>query len=495
MFKISEKKLLVVLFIFLTLAASFLMLSNLGRAPLEDYDEATYADVTVHSFQGVAKPWFSFFRFVSADSGQQTVPWLDKPPLLLWSMVLSMKTFGIQEFAIRFPSALFGVFLVLCTTALGYVSTKRKTVALFSGLLLLSNHLFLSVSREGRLDGAVVFFAVLSIFFLFLFGERKSQLALFGFWISLALGFLTKTVVVFFPLPFFLIGLFLLKRQQFWITVRQKMHALGLCLFFLIASPWFIAEYFQYGSQFINSFFLSNTINRFSENANGGQQRTFLYYLQILLHEHTMLFVFSSCLLASVFAMFMYKKFRKIKFETDLFQKAGIFGLTSLGILLLLSFSASKLTPYLLSVLPFLFLSFSILAVWLCDEMVVLFQNKKVVQILFVFVCFSMVFLLFFTGVQKGLRLQNTVHEDGLRDEKAIGLLIKQKPQRVYVYLWDSAESLVYYSGQPLAFLEKSASVNVPSPAYLIVPTRFVEKSSFGDTLIYKGNQLSLLSL
>src|SRR5690606_2382382 len=40
-------------------------------------------------------------------------PFWEKPPLFFWLQVLSMKLFGVGEFAARFPNALFGVF-TLC---------------------------------------------------------------------------------------------------------------------------------------------------------------------------------------------------------------------------------------------------------------------------------------------------------------------------------------------------------------------------------------------
>jgi 4-amino-4-deoxy-L-arabinose transferase-like glycosyltransferase len=37
-------------------------------------------------------------------------PFWEKPPLFIWMQVLSMKIFGINEFAARFPNAVFWYF-------------------------------------------------------------------------------------------------------------------------------------------------------------------------------------------------------------------------------------------------------------------------------------------------------------------------------------------------------------------------------------------------
>jgi len=40
-------------------------------------------------------------------------PFWEKPPLFFWMQVLSMKAFGINEFAARFPNAVIGIFTLL----------------------------------------------------------------------------------------------------------------------------------------------------------------------------------------------------------------------------------------------------------------------------------------------------------------------------------------------------------------------------------------------
>src|SRR4030043_901968 len=41
------------------------------------------------------------------------LPFWEKPPLFIWFQVLSMKLFGINEFAARFPNAICGIFTLL----------------------------------------------------------------------------------------------------------------------------------------------------------------------------------------------------------------------------------------------------------------------------------------------------------------------------------------------------------------------------------------------
>src|SRR5674476_887377 len=50
-------------------------------------------------------------------------PFIEKPPFFFWLQVLSMKAFGINEFASRLPNAIFGI-ITLCTFY--YIGKKHK---------------------------------------------------------------------------------------------------------------------------------------------------------------------------------------------------------------------------------------------------------------------------------------------------------------------------------------------------------------------------------
>lgn len=59
-----------------------------------------------------------------------------KPPVYMYLTVASVAVFGLSEFAVRFPSAVFSVLTVLLTYMITYRITRRKDLALSAGLLL-----------------------------------------------------------------------------------------------------------------------------------------------------------------------------------------------------------------------------------------------------------------------------------------------------------------------------------------------------------------------
>ena len=73
---------------------------TLGAFNLFDWDEINFAESTRE-------------MLVSGDFFHVQInfePFHEKPPLFFWFQALSMKIFGINAFAARFPNALLGVF-------------------------------------------------------------------------------------------------------------------------------------------------------------------------------------------------------------------------------------------------------------------------------------------------------------------------------------------------------------------------------------------------
>jgi 4-amino-4-deoxy-L-arabinose transferase-like glycosyltransferase len=85
------------------LTASLLFIPFAGGVHLFDWDEINFAEcaremIVSHDYLNVQIN----FR-----------PFWEKPPLFIWMQVLSMKAFGINEFAARFPNALAGIVSLL----------------------------------------------------------------------------------------------------------------------------------------------------------------------------------------------------------------------------------------------------------------------------------------------------------------------------------------------------------------------------------------------
>jgi len=89
--------------IIITLIAAMLFIPFLGGVHLFDWDEINFAESAREMIRS------GDYLTVQIDY----YPFWEKPPLFIWMQVLSMKIFGINEFAARFPNALAGIITLL----------------------------------------------------------------------------------------------------------------------------------------------------------------------------------------------------------------------------------------------------------------------------------------------------------------------------------------------------------------------------------------------
>ena len=87
----------------IVLAGIVLFIPFLGAVHLFDWDEINFAEsaremIVTKDYLTVQINYFAFW---------------EKPPLFIWMQVLSMKVFGINEFAARFPNAIGGIITLL----------------------------------------------------------------------------------------------------------------------------------------------------------------------------------------------------------------------------------------------------------------------------------------------------------------------------------------------------------------------------------------------
>src|ERR1700679_564974 len=69
--------------------------------------------------------------------------YLDKPPFLFWVSSLSMKIFGVNNFAYRFPSFLFSLFAIFSTFKFASLYYKKEIAVLAAIVLASCQALFL----------------------------------------------------------------------------------------------------------------------------------------------------------------------------------------------------------------------------------------------------------------------------------------------------------------------------------------------------------------
>jgi 4-amino-4-deoxy-L-arabinose transferase-like glycosyltransferase len=279
------------------------------------------------------------------------VPYLGKPPLHFWAAALSTRLFGMNEFALRFPS-LIGAVLLITLMIIVLRRYVDRDLAFPAALILSSAVLFFILAGAVVIDMSLAFCiagAILS-YQAFLIektkvGKRFWSLCVFTL---LALGFLMKgpIAVVMFGIPV-LLWTFIHRR---WNTLKDHGWWIGILTFLLLTVPWFwLAENRNPG--FLKYFFLNENLLRFFTHRYGdlyGSGRTQPYGAAAV-----MLF-FAGLPWTLWCAILLLKKYRWKwlgSFLKD--ERTSLFTFGLVGMTLFLCFARQLIMPYVLPILPF----------------------------------------------------------------------------------------------------------------------------------------------
>jgi len=225
------------------LLSSLLTFWRLGQFPLNEWDE---------SRRGMnALGMIEHHDFINAWYGDYYETWAAKPPLMIWSVVLSYQLFGYNEFALRFPSALctvlfFIVFYLLIRQYKGPLFSLLSCLILMSVSGIIGYH----VGRTGDTDAMLVCLLTVCIFFFLRFVDHHKDYAAYLSAVFLALAFYTKSFAALQVIPGMILFV-ILRRKLSWLAGRvHSWTSLILCCY-LIAS-WFVIL-MVYGVQFEKS--------------------------------------------------------------------------------------------------------------------------------------------------------------------------------------------------------------------------------------------------
>ncbi|MDP4964998.1 MAG: glycosyltransferase family 39 protein, partial [Salibacteraceae bacterium] len=227
--------------------SALLFVPFLGAVHLFDWDEINFAESAREML--LTGNWFQVqINFE---------PFWEKPPLFFWMQVLSMKAFGINEFAARFPNAICGIVTLQVLFSIG-LKWQNRTFAWAWTLLYSGSILPFLYFKSGIIDPWFNLFIFLSVYHLFLTLEfpQKGLLknaAIAGLFSGLAI--LTKGPV----------GLLLAILTFFvWLIFnrfKKRFSILSILVFAVTAAavssawfgyevykngPWFLIEFIQY---------------------------------------------------------------------------------------------------------------------------------------------------------------------------------------------------------------------------------------------------------
>ncbi len=217
--------------------------------------------------------------------------WETKPPMLLWCQIISMKIFGETMWAIRFPSALATLILLIAIIFFCGRILNDWTAGFLSALALLVSDGFIKahVSRTGDHDALLAMFLLFSLFSFYKYLKINLLANILAASFFTFLAVLTKSIIGLMFLP----GLFvylIYSRKLLFILRGCNIYWAIFGLFLSIFAYYFIAEWTH--PNYLKAVWQMELLPRFQNIEGKYIKPEKWHYLKILTNEHRFPFWF-----------------------------------------------------------------------------------------------------------------------------------------------------------------------------------------------------------
>lgn len=234
---------------------------GLGRPALWEPDEGRYAEIAreMHLSGDYVTPRDNFVRY------------FEKPPLVYWCETAAISIFGVNEFAVRLPAALFSAGEVVVTAAIADV-VFGGAVAILAAIALALSPLFFGFARFATLDPALAFFMTAALGAFQMAAHRGFDNSPGRRWFVLSAAMLALGTLAKGPVAAILSGAIAL----IWVLYERRAGDIArmpwlsaIIVFGAIAAPWFaLAAHRNPG--FLHFFFVHEHVQRYLENTEHG---------------------------------------------------------------------------------------------------------------------------------------------------------------------------------------------------------------------------------
>ena len=351
------------LLLFLGIVAFYLW--GLGLLPLVGPDEPRYAEV--------AREMLARHDLITPTLGG--MPWFEKPPLLYWLMIAGYRVLGVTEYAARLGPAVCGLVTAVFIYWIGKSievsevsgpcrvedEQSRDGVGRLSALVWLSSLGAIVFSRGTSFDIVVTMTVTgaLAAFFMWhvrygtrsgsdsllesTSGSARQHWLLIAFYLLIGLSLLAKGLIGI-VIPFGVIAIYLLIRRE-W-PHKRFMNSLfwGIPLVVAVAAVWFGPMISRHGWKFIDQFIVQHHFARFVTNKYHHPAPIYFYIVVLVALSLPWTIFLGAAFMTS-------RRWRwRGRLPLDRFRVFAVCWI--LVPVVFFSFSESKLTAYILPVLP-----------------------------------------------------------------------------------------------------------------------------------------------
>ncbi|GAA6620545.1 ArnT family glycosyltransferase [Scytonema sp. NUACC26] len=327
---------------------------HLGSIGLIDETEPLFAEASRQMF--VTGDWITPFF-----NGETR---FDKPALIYWCQAIAFSILGVNEWAVRLPSALAAIGLIGLAfyTIHWYFARKdeleqryrpelRWIIAGCGIAVMALNPEMIIWGRTGVSDMLLTgcMASALLCFFLGYAHPAKSNVQArwyIAFYVLIAAAILTKGPVGI-VLPVLIIGIFLLYLGNITQVLREMRPFTGLLIVICLSLPWYVLVIWRNGWDYINSFFGYHNVERFTNVVNRHSAPWYFYFIVVLLGFAP----YSVYLLIAMGRLKFWQ--RKYWRSQERSQQLGLFAFCwFVGIFGFFTVAVTKLPSYVLPLMP-----------------------------------------------------------------------------------------------------------------------------------------------
>lgn len=259
-------------YLLIFLIAYYPLFHALGSLPIVLWDESRLANNAFEMY--TSNNWL-----VMQYDGQPDY-WNAKPPLMIWLQVISMKLFGMTEFAIRFPSAMAGLFT--CFLFYWFFGKKlgKPILGILAGAVMVTSVGYVKVhtARTGDFDTLLTLFTTAYGIFFYLYLDEKKKKYLYITFLAMAGAVMTKGIAGMILFPAFLF--YALYKKEVINLLKSPHFYAGITIFIsIILGFYFLRNHYDPG--YIDAMIENEITDRFFREGKDANN-DFWYYFNFM---------------------------------------------------------------------------------------------------------------------------------------------------------------------------------------------------------------------
>ncbi len=249
--------------LFLVLAAAIGFFSNIGSTPLFDLDEGAFSEAT--------REMIASHNYILPTLNGE--PRYDKPILIYWLQVASVKLFGFHEWSLRLPSSLCAMLWMLAVFRFTrYTVPDDSPAATIAAAGVALSLMAGVIGHAATADAMLNALIAASLFDLYRWLEQPSRGRLLRVYLWIGLGLLAKGPIALL-LPVAVSLPYALWRRQVGRWLRGALDPVGWTVLLGVVLPWVFLTLGADNGDFLRHFLLDHNVGRYENTLqnHGGQ--------------------------------------------------------------------------------------------------------------------------------------------------------------------------------------------------------------------------------